>query len=66
MRIRMLRAIQTAKGKIEVGTILDITPKVAMRWITEGDAAHVGKTEASENKVIRLSGSENKETDQED
>ena len=55
MKIRILRRLETMKGKLEPGTILDITPKTAAQWVAEGDAAYVGKAESSENKMVEPS-----------
>ena len=38
MRIYIIRDIETPKGKLEMGDIIEVKPKVAQRWVDDGRA----------------------------
>jgi len=38
MKIKILKPFETTKGQLVKGDILDITPSVAERWVSQGDA----------------------------
>ncbi|AGG07974.1 hypothetical protein B1778_04305 [Dehalococcoides mccartyi] len=55
MKIRILKPFETTKGRLIKGNVIDITPAVAQRWITQGDAEPIRepvKKLSPENKVI--------------
>jgi hypothetical protein len=38
MKVKILSAIETVKGKLVAGNVLEVKPKTAKRWIDEGKA----------------------------
>ncbi len=61
MKIRILEPFETGRGRILKGTIIDVTPKVAQRWVSEGDAELVetqgGQTESRRPHKPEIAGS---------
>lgn len=45
MKIKIIKPFETGKGRIVKGTILDVGPKVAERWVDQGDAEPVIEAE---------------------
>ncbi len=50
MKIKIIKPFETGKGRIVKGTILDVGPKVAERWVDQGDAEPVIETQVKQTE----------------
>ncbi len=47
MKIRITKSFLTPKGHLSKGSIIEVTPKVAERWVENGEAEYY-----TENKLV--------------